>query len=91
MVKFVCDRCNQVMEAADRSHVSYFYAGDCSVDLCKECFKEFLNWLNTKPFCINTKEQEKIDRMEERILNVELTLGKISNELWRIKRNEYKI
>lgn len=82
MVKFVCDRCGQVIEAVDRSHVSYSYAGDCSADLCKECFKEFLDWLNTKPFYTNIKEQERIDKMEKRILNVELALGKMSNEFY---------
>lgn len=87
MVKFICEHCGKIIEAGERCrcHLSYTDDnGDNSADLCKECFEEFQNWLDTKPFCINMKEQEKVDKLEERISNVELALGKMSNELWRL-------
>lgn len=87
MVKFICDRCNQIIETSDRNHVSYTCDnGTNSADLCKGCYEEFLNWMGTNHVCINTEEQKRIDKVEERIANVELALGKMSNELWLLKR-----
>lgn len=61
MVKFVCDRCGQVIAAADRSHVSYFYKGDRSDNhLCKECFEKFLNWIKNEPVESKVKDWNSI-------------------------------
>lgn len=81
MIKFFCDRCGKEL---NKSYAHICYSGNNSANLCKECFEEFQNWLDTKPFCINMEEQEKVDKLEERIVNVELALGKMSNELWRL-------
>ena len=52
MTKFVCDRCRKVMKADEicGCHISYMNEnGNNGVDLCKECFEEFLNWMKDKP------------------------------------------
>ena len=46
MIKYFCDRCGKEL-IKSYSHITY--SGNNSADLCKECFEEFLNWVNNKP------------------------------------------
>lgn len=104
MVKYVCDRCNKIIEAGERCkcHVSYTSDnGDNSADLCKECFEEFLNWMKNKPVENKlVKECEKnivegyekiIHEYQQRIIELteKLNKARANRDLWMTQCREF--